>query len=259
MIRLLGFALDALPPGTLIELAARAPAVPGSPAPEGEPSATVTVLETSDLPTAPDLGVRAPSDMPGVAPPFVMPLSEVDVAFVGPAGSALHAVGARAMTYDNAPFGLPEPEALLANESAHQVSGSWGNLRQVVSAAEALEAQAAEARVLAGALMREGEGGRQARGTDGDFTLYVGYTLQEYLAEKSRLGLEPGVDDSGSALTPVADDDGQVVDFLIDTWRIADTPGTYIPILLVPEPGAAGMLAVGGLVLAATARRRRGH
>jgi hypothetical protein len=216
------------------------------------------VLETSDLPsTAPDLGVRAPSDMPGVAPPFVTPLSEVDVAFEGPAGSALHAMGARAMTYDNAPFGLPEPNALLANESAHRVSGDWNRLRETVTAAEALETQNLEARILAGAMMRQGEGGRQARGTGDDFTLYVGFTLQESLAEKRILGLEPVVGDSGSALTPVTDDDGQVVDFLIDTWRIADTPGTYTPILLVPEPGAAGMLAVGGLVLAASARRRR--
>jgi len=246
-----------LPPGSLIQLGARTTTPPGSAAPDLEIEATVTVPETSDLPaTAPDIGVRAPSDTPGTAPPFVAPLSDVEVS-IGDGATGAHQVSVRSLLYDNVPFALPAPEALLADESTHVVQGSWGNLRQTLTDAEALEVQALEARILAGALMREGEGGRQARGTGDNFTLYVGFTLAEYLAEKRMLGLEPVVGDSGSALTPVTDDEGQVVDFFVDTWRIADTPGTYIPILFVPEPGAAGMLAVGGLVLLATSRRRR--
>ena len=248
--------VDALPAGSLIELAARTSAPPGSAAPEAEVSATVTALEANgDLLTeAFDIGVSAPSETPGTVPPFATALSEVDVA-IGPGGtSALHAVGARSMTYGDATFGLPLPDEdqiLEAYETTHAVQASRGDLRGTVEDVSDLLPH------VSAMLVQPGEGGRQARGAADDFTLYVGYTLQDYLAEKRQLGLDPVVGDSGSALTPVTDDEGQVVDFFVDTWRIADTPGTYIPTLLLPEPGACAMLAIGGLVLAAAARRRR--
>ena len=105
-------------------------------------------------------------------------------------------------------------------------------------------------------LIDDPTGQRSARGTAPDTTLYGFYSLDEYLAELRQAGLEPVIGDTGGAFTPVTDDDGQIVDFRVTSWRIADEPGRFVPVLLVPEPGPVVMLAVGGIVLAAAARRR---
>lgn len=84
---------------------------------------------------------------------------------------------------------------------------------------------------------------------------YANTAVSTYLAIKDDAGEELVIGDQGFFITPIFDDEGELLTYSVQTWLITDENGIFTPVLTnVPEPTSLALIAAGGLLLE---RRRR--
>lgn len=72
---------------------------------------------------------------------------------------------------------------------------------------------------------------------------YQGYTVTQYLSLKELLGEAIALGEQGSYITPIFDEDGEILTYRLNTWTVTDQSGLFLPILTnIPEPTSLALL-----------------